>query len=167
MFAVHIKGESHRTTCFQHKSTITGDIVEFYPERGLITIEGIKRRSGVEFYNRVSRREFLIRAMALSLEIKHMKYGGEKEDQRRLLDVMIMAAKRAGTHGDPFNQRHVDDILKERNKSRVRVGYNFDSGMPPVPKADPMKPAIPLAVLGRTETVVPKPQTSPIIIATR
>lgn len=160
MFAIHSHGDSENTKIFKHKSYVTGDVVEFTPERGMITVEGVIRKTGETFYNRVSRRDFLLRADALSREIWVMKESDEKRDQRRLLDVMVRAAKAAKVQGDPFNPRVCDDILRERPSRLVSMGRDFSTPMPPAPRADMSKAPIPLSA---TQPTAP-PR---IIVATR
>lgn len=137
VFNVHIKGESHSTRDFTFRSQITREVTHFYPERGLVSIEGIDRH-GEEYYNRESRKEFLCRAAALALEIKHMPYGDERRDQQRLVDVMALVARAAGHQGDPYDPRHLDDMVRER--PRQRLGFSGCANTPRVP-AMPQAPS--------------------------
>ncbi len=140
-------GQSANTNCFTYKSRITGEVTEFYPERGLVTIEGAHERTGVKsvkgkpYYERVSRKEFLIRAAGLSLEIKRLKYSDEKRELVRLLAMMEDVARAAGHQGDPFDRRHMSDMLNDRPRQSVRMGgHSFDPGIPNMPQAPANKP---------------------------
>ncbi len=137
MFNIHVKGDSPNTKVFRYKSRITGEVTEFLAERGLVTIEGVYR--GEALYKRESRREFLCRAAALSLEIKHMVYGDEKADLQRLVVVMAAAAKHAGEQGDPFNRRHLTDMVNAA-PARSQFVTGYDPGIPAMPEAPAGKP---------------------------
>lgn len=151
MFSIHTHGLSPSTKVHRHKSPITGETTEFFAEQGLVTICGSHYKTGEEYYKRESLREFLCRAAALSLEVKHMKYGDERLAQQRLLEVMVAVAKDCKSQGDPFNPTHMSDMLKERPRQSVLGGgHSYESPAPPMPAVPDHKPLVTLG--GQTLT---------------
>lgn len=153
MFHVQTHGRSPSTRVFAYKSPITGETTEFYPEKGLVTIEGAHYKTGAPYYKREGLREFLIRAAALSLELKHMEYSGERRALQRCVEVMVDAARAAKEQGNPFDPRHMRDMVNAR-PARLAVGMRggragadplaFDPGMPAMPAARADAPYVPL-----------------------
>lgn len=147
-FNIQTHGRSPSTKVFSFKSKITRETTEFYAENGLITIEGAHYKTGEPYFKRESRKEFLLRAAALSLELKRMPYKDERLDLQRCVEVMVDCARSAGHQGDPLNPKHFADMV---NAPRAKVlfgprgqaissGYTYDPGIPPIPRAPADKP---------------------------
>ena len=164
-FAIQTKGVSSSTKVFRYKSPWTGEITEFHPERGMVTITGCHVKTGKEVYSRVTRRDFLNRAMALSHEIKVSQYAEEKLALQRLVEVMVAAAAAAKDQGDPTDARVGRELLRDRHRPVAMGGhggvnhYRYDPGVPPMPNVPAGKPETPLCA--------PDGAMGKIIIATR
>jgi hypothetical protein len=131
MFAIHARGAGHDTKVFRYKSPKTGEITEFYPERGMVTLRGNCYRTGEPIDRRESRREFLLRAAALQAEVRHMVYGDEKRALQALVEMMVEVAQRAGGQGDPFNPAHVRDANRGKHPVRLSLPVSYESARVP------------------------------------
>ena len=151
MFNLHVHGCSPSTRVFKFRSMITKEVTEFYPERGMVTIDGAHYKTGEPYFKRESRREFLIRAAALSMELKAMDYSDERVNQQRLVDMMVEVAKAAKEQGDPYDPRALHDIAASALPKTIfnlgGAGFRpatdyaaFDPGIPAAPKAPMDKP---------------------------
>lgn len=134
---IQVRGESHSTKVFSYKSAMTQERTEFYPENGLITVEG-ERRDGEAYYERVARREFLLRASAISEEISVLRSQGKvgyANDLLRLLDVMVLVARAAKEQGDPFSRKHTAQMANERQRTSILLPGmpGFATPAPPMP----------------------------------
>ncbi len=133
-FNIHQRGESARV--FQYRSSTTKEVTDFYPERGLIRVEG-QDKEGKPVYEVVSRRDFLLRAQALNLGISRTVHADERRDLHRLVACMIGAAKAAKDQGDPFNARAMADLVNERAKQSLLM-----PGLPAIGQAPAHKPIL-------------------------
>ena len=91
---------------FRHKSKITGNVLTFYAERGIVRIHDEETGE----YHVVSALDFAARAVALHSEIDYFKRYGwpwsdELVDKRNLADCMLLVVKQCKEQGDPLEPR--------------------------------------------------------------
>jgi hypothetical protein len=167
MFNVRINN-SATGRVFKYKSRITGDVTTFYADRGIVRI--VNEQTG-EFES-VSRLEFLLRAAAINNSLKVKQPSDEKLDQQRMVEAMIAAARAAKDQGDPLDPVTSEAAFAQAKAAAPtivgafsgqpqgsifgRIGAWESSPMPPAPKADPNKPAVPLSETGGTRLIIPK-----------
>ena len=147
---------------FQYRSRITRRVTEFYPSRGMITVHH-EDPQHAEQYERIPRREFLLRAAAISLEVKRCRELACREagrakvhyemarDLQALVDCMIQAARAAGDQGDPTKPGDLK-AMADRHRTVAAPGASYETPVPAMPHA----PAdAPFKDLGGTQVVSP------------
>jgi hypothetical protein len=158
---------------FRHKSRITGRTVEFYSERGMVSIHGElpnvpgqNQPDNGEDFKRCTLREFLQRADALNQEVRRLlriahddgtharRYRQEAGDLQALVECMIAAARHARDQGDPIATL-TRGLAAHREPGRrllVTPGLDFTPG--PIP---PLRAPVgaPVMDLGGTQKVRP------------
>jgi hypothetical protein len=140
---IHVHGDSVSAKVFKHTSAIHGEVLEFTPERGMVSIRAVDALG--EDYKRVSTREFLCRTKALALEIPKIPYSDEKRDQLRLVEQMFRVIKACRDQGDPFLLMVSSALFNAPKRSSALMGgVSYDPGMPPMPGLDLAKAASPL-----------------------
>lgn len=161
MFAVH--GNLNGSRVFRHKSRITKQVTSFRSENGIIRIvaevntplgkhhKGDVGEGGVRY---VSRRDFLLLTDALNRECTRelMPHNDEREDQQRLVQMMIQVAADAKQQGDPLSLR-ANQVARARSlPSRVAV-----AGVPWSEQVAAELPRQPAAPTWKTPVVPPQP----------
>jgi hypothetical protein len=161
MPAIHmLGGASPGRKTYRTRGEVSGRVIEFIPERGMITIR-IEEKDGGEKYDRVSRRTFLERAYALQQEVAWLRREACKDsmkarrhrDEARILqdlvDCMVAAAQAAKDQGDPI----ANLVMMSVNQSNIsRPVYESEyRAMPSAPSYKTISaPVAPTLILPST-----------------
>ena len=116
MFSI-IAPSSETSRVFRYRSRFTGQTVAYYAERGIVRI--VNETTGN--YESVSRRDFLLRAQALSDSLRVKQPSDEKRDQQRLVATMVAAARAAGEQGAPLDPRTSKDAFAQAKAARPLI----------------------------------------------
>ena len=134
--------------------------LDIWAERGLINI--VDERfppSHPKAFNVVMVRDFLLRLQSLNAAVKTWgkKWPDEREELTKFIEEGIQCCREAKAQGRPDDPKAVADMLRQRHRFMLYAGTSASAAgaiaaesapenadLPPIPQADPNKPAVPL-----------------------